>query len=182
MWRRVSARLSYLVVDDTIITPNENVISGKGDFSTHVYNECDTIKKRTIPFVRARAFCFLLSKQPIIVLSLRKTTRNNRLVIAIAEFETRDRPERFLHLLPSTFRSRLLSSRLLFYLISFCLVLVVVLVPSRFLDIDSCTLVAVRDSMTRPLHTNLALSSMDIHCELVQGDQLQSLKIYNILI
>lgn len=85
-------------------------------------------------------------------------------MIAIAEFETRDRPERFFISFPRPFilgrGPPSLSSRL---------VVIVVFISSRFLDIDSCTLVAARDLMTRPLHTNLALSSTDIHYGLIQG-------------
>lgn len=189
MWRRVWIRLSYLVADDTIIIPNRRHIWRRFfTTSTHVHNERDTQSHpQSLLCVCARARSGSLSKQPVIVLivSLRKTIRNNRLVIAIAEFETRDRPER---VSSSSSLDLLLSSPLFcgFFSISshFSPVLVAVFVPSRFLDIDSCTLVVVRDSMTRPLHTNFALSSTDIHCELVQsvGDQLQSsLKLNNIL-
>lgn len=82
------SRLSYLA-DDTIINSKRR----RHIWRRGLRNERDAARPEHFLSCARVWILFLLSEQPIIVLSLRKTTRNNRLVIAIAEFETRDRPE-----------------------------------------------------------------------------------------
>lgn len=139
-------------------------------FTTYVYNKRNSsaIEDTSNQFVmRARApACCFMPLEPVIVLSLRKT-KDSQSQTCDCHCWVRDAwPTRaFLHFFPLPLYSRRdplsLSSRRV--------VVIVVFIPLRFLDIDSCTLVAARDLMTRPLHTNLALSSTDIHYRFIQG-------------